>query len=205
MCLAALVVDHLVYESTSGFFTLRALKSQPKSGLHNIRPADLESFLNCKKCCKVWLRIIINKTKSNLAVSILGICLFYPSAVITSCMYIIFRSCKPQTTSQERCPTGIRPGTPSPQRIHFWPANHCIQKVCIHWRSGNHVCWWRLADSGRGAEQGHSKCKWILPDLEAKAQNYKHGVGSILPQQQGKQTWAKCQPQQRNPTFLLRA
>jgi len=33
------------------------------------------------------------------------------------------------TTPQERQPTGLRPGTPSFQHLHLWPANHCLQKV----------------------------------------------------------------------------
>jgi len=47
------------------------------------------------------------------------------------------------------------PGTPSLQHLHLWLAKHRLQKVCICWRSSNHTCWWRLAGSGRGVEQGH--------------------------------------------------
>ena len=71
------------------------------------------------------------------------------------------------------------------QHLHLWPANHRLQKVCICWQSSNHPCWWRLASSGRGSDQGHGNCKWIPPDLEVKAQHYKDGVGSFPPQQQG--------------------
>jgi len=41
------------------------------------------------------------------------------------------------------------------------------------------------AGSGRDADQGHGNRKWIPPDLEAKAQHYKNGVGSLPSQQQG--------------------
>jgi len=47
---------------------------------------------------------------------------------------------------------GIRPDTPSLQHLHLWPASHCLQKVCICWRSSNHACWWRLAGSGRSKD-----------------------------------------------------
>jgi len=80
----------------------------------------------------------------------------------------------------KRRPTGICPGTPSLQHLHLWPANHSLQKICICWRSSNHTLWWKLAGSGRGAEQGHGNCSWITPDLEAKALHYKNG-GGILP------------------------
>ena len=83
------------------------------------------------------------------------------------------------TTPQERCPTGICPGAPSLQHLHLWPANHRFQKVCICWRSSNHACWWRLAGSGWGANQGHGNARWMPPDLEAKAQHYKNGVGGL--------------------------
>ena len=75
-------------------------------------------------------------------------------------------------TPQERHPTGICPGAPS-EHLPLWPANHRLQKVCICWRTSNHACWWRLAGSGRGADQVHGNCRWIPPDLEAKAQHYK--------------------------------
>jgi len=61
---------------------------------------------------------------------------------------------------------------PSVQNLHLWPASHHPQKVCICWRPSNHACWWRLAGSGRGAEQGHGNTRWIPPDLDAKAQNH---------------------------------
>jgi len=54
---------------------------------------------------------------------------------------------------QERHPTGICHGVPSLQHLHLWPANHRLQKVCICWRPSNHACWWRLAGSGRRADQ----------------------------------------------------
>ena len=63
----------------------------------------------------------------------------------------------------------------------LWRANHRLQKVCICWRPSNHSCYWRLAGSGRGAEQGHGNRRWIPPDLEAKAQHNKNGVGSLPP------------------------
>jgi len=44
------------------------------------------------------------------------------------------------------------------------------------WRSSNHACWWRLADSGSSADQANGICRWIPPDLEATAQHYKNGV-----------------------------
>jgi len=71
------------------------------------------------------------------------------------------------------------------QHPHLWPANHRLQKACVCWRPKNHACWWRLADSGKGSDQGHDNCRWIPPDLEVKAQHYKNGVGSLPPQQQG--------------------
>jgi len=43
----------------------------------------------------------------------------------------------------------------------------------------------RLAGSGRGAQQKHGIRKWIPPDLDAKAQHYKNGVGSLPSQEQG--------------------
>ena len=71
---------------------------------------------------------------------------------------------------QEWCPTGICPSAPSLQHLHLWPANHHLQKVCICWRSSNHACWWRLAGSGRGTEQGHGKFlqTWKLKLYTAK-------------------------------------
>jgi len=78
------------------------------------------------------------------------------------------------TTTQERRPTGICPGTPSLQHLHLWAASHHLQKVCICWRPSNHACWWRLlAGSGRGADRGHGNRRRIPPDLEAKAHHYK--------------------------------
>ena len=44
-------------------------------------------------------------------------------------------------------------GAPSFQHLHLWSAKNRLQKVCIFWRSSNHACWWRLAGSGRGANQ----------------------------------------------------
>ena len=76
--------------------------------------------------------------------------------------------------------TGICPDAPSLQHLHLWPAYHGLQKVYICWRSSNHACWWRLTGSGRGADQGHGNCRWISPDLDAKAQHHKNGVGSLL-------------------------
>jgi len=92
---------------------------------------------------------------------------------------------KQVTTPQERRPTGICPGAPYHQHLHLWPANHRHQKVCICWRSSNHACWWRLACSGKGADQGHGNHGWKPPNLEAKAQHYHNGVGSLPSQQQG--------------------
>ena len=83
------------------------------------------------------------------------------------------------TPPQERRPAGICPDSPSLQHLHHWPANHRLQKVCMCRRSSNHACWWRLAGSGKGVDQGHGNCRWIPPDLEAKAQHYKNGVGSL--------------------------
>jgi len=74
---------------------------------------------------------------------------------------------------------------PSLQHLHLWPSNHRLWKVYICWRSSNHACWWRSAGSKRVAYQGHGNCRWIPPDLEAKTQHYKDGVGSLPPQQQG--------------------
>ena len=73
-----------------------------------------------------------------------------------------------QWTHQERRPTRVCPGAPSPQHLHLWLANHHLQKVCICWQSSNHAWWWRLGGSGRGADQGHGNDKWIPPDSEAK-------------------------------------
>jgi len=42
-----------------------------------------------------------------------------------------------------------------------------------------------IEGNGRGTEQGHGNRKRIPLDLEAKAQHYKNGVGSLPPQQQG--------------------
>jgi len=42
-----------------------------------------------------------------------------------------------------------------------------------------------MIGSGRGAEQGYDNRKRIPPDLEAKAQYYEKGVGSLPSQQQG--------------------
>ena len=53
------------------------------------------------------------------------------------------------------------------------------RQYAYSWRPTNHAWWWRLAGSGRGAVQGHGNCKWIPPDLEAKAQHYKNGVGGL--------------------------
>jgi len=70
---------------------------------------------------------------------------------------------------------------PSFQNLNLWLPNHRLQKVWIRWWSSNHVCWWRLAGSGRGAEQGTGHRRWIPPDLEAKAQRYKNSFGSLPP------------------------
>jgi len=43
----------------------------------------------------------------------------------------------------------------------------------------------KLVGSEMGAEQRHGNRRWKPPDLEAKAQHYKNGVGSLPPQQQG--------------------
>jgi len=48
-----------------------------------------------------------------------------------------------------------------------------LQKVCSHWRSSNHACWWRIPSSGGSVLQKHGNCRWIPPDLEAKAQHCK--------------------------------
>jgi len=60
-----------------------------------------------------------------------------------------------------------------------------------------------MAGSGRDAEQGHDNTRWTRPDLEAKAQQHENGVSSLPSQQQGSQTWAESQLQQRNPAFLF--
>ena len=79
---------------------------------------------------------------------------------------------------------------PSPESMHSqWPSNY--------------ACWWWLASSGRGAEQGRGNTRGIPPDLEAKAQNHRNGVGSLPSQQQRSQTWAESELQQRNPALLL--
>ena len=52
-------------------------------------------------------------------------------------------------------------------------------------------------------EQGQGNTRWIPPDLEAKAQHHENGVGGLPSQQQGSQTWAESQLQQRNPALLL--
>ena len=57
--------------------------------------------------------------------------------------------------------------------------------ICTCWRPSNHACWWRLAGSGRGADQGHGKHRWIPPDMETKAQHYKNGVSSLPSYQEG--------------------
>ena len=75
----------------------------------------------------------------------------------------------------------------------------------ICWRPSNHACWWRLAGSGRGAEQGYGNARWKSTDLEAKAQHHENGVGGLPSHQQGSQMRAESQLQQRNPTLLLRA
>ena len=106
--------------------------------------------------------------------------------------------------TQEWRPTWICPGAPSVQHLHLWPVKHHLQRVCICWRSSNHLCWWRLAGSGMGAEQGHGNTRWIPPDLEVKAQLHQNGVGSLLSQQQGNQWWVESQLQQRNPALPLR-
>jgi len=46
------------------------------------------------------------------------------------------------------------------------------------------------ADNGSGADQGHGNCRWIPPDLEAKTQHCKNGVGSLSSYQQGSWVWA---------------
>jgi len=46
--------------------------------------------------------------------------------------------------------------------------SHHLQKVCICWWSNNHACQWRLASSGRSAQQRHGNCRWTPPDLEAE-------------------------------------
>ena len=52
------------------------------------------------------------------------------------------------------------------QHLHLWPANHCLQKVCICWRPSNHACWWRLAGSGcwtrtsQPQQQNHALLFW---------------------------------------------
>jgi len=56
-----------------------------------------------------------------------------------------------------------------------------------------------------GAEKGHGNNRWMPPDLEAEAQNHENGVGSLPSQEQGSQTWAESQLQQRNPALLLQA
>jgi len=43
-----------------------------------------------------------------------------------------------------------------------------FQKVCTCWWPGNHACWWNLAGSGRGAEQGHGNARWIPPTWKLK-------------------------------------
>jgi len=109
-------------------------------------------------------------------------------------------------TSPEWRPTRICPGTPSLQhlRIHMRLANHRLQKVCIRQRPGNHACWWRLINSGRGAKQTHINRKWIPSDLEVKAQHYNSSFCSLPPQQQASWTWAESQPQQQNLVLLFR-
>ena len=119
--------------------------------------------------------------------------------------YQILTAISESATPVERSPTGIDPGAPSLQHLHPWPANHRLQKVCICRRCSNYACWWRLAGTGRGADQGHGNHRWIPPDLEAKAQHHKDGFGSLPPQQQRSWTWAQSQIQQRNPALLLRA
>ena len=71
--------------------------------------------------------------------------------------------------------------------LYLWPAKCRLQKVSMHryWRCSNHACWWRLADSGRGAEQGHGSCRWIPPGLENKAQHYSTNTVSAAFHQRG--------------------
>ena len=85
-----------------------------------------------------------------------------------------------------------RPASSTPT-VHLLPTTHRLQKVCICWRPRNHACWWRLASSGRGAEQGYGNTRLISPDMEAKPQHYKSGVGSLPSQQQGSWKWAESQ------------
>jgi len=99
-----------------------------------------------------------------------------------------------KSTPQKRRPTGIHSSTLSLQHLHLWPAIHRLQKAYICWRPSNHACWCSLEGSERGAYQGHGNNRLVTPDLEAKAQHYKNGVGRLPPQQQGNQTWAKIQP-----------
>jgi len=44
----------------------------------------------------------------------------------------------------------------------------------------NHACWWRLTNSGRGAEPRHGNRRWIPPDLEAKAQSTTKAVLEVF-------------------------
>ena len=63
----------------------------------------------------------------------------------------------------------------------LWPANPRLQKVCICWVTDDSAIMHAVGvtDSGRGAEQGHDNHWWIPPDLEAKTQHHKNGVGSL--------------------------
>jgi len=52
-------------------------------------------------------------------------------------------------------------------------------RLCIRQRPSNHACWWRLTNSGRGVKQRHGNRRWILPDVEVKAQYYKSSVNCL--------------------------
>jgi len=66
--------------------------------------------------------------------------------------------------------TGIPRGTPSLQHLHLCLVNYRLQNVCIRQQANNHVCWWRLTNSGKGAKERHGNRRWIPPDLEVKTQ-----------------------------------
>jgi len=98
----------------------------------------------------------------------------------------------------------ICPGPPSLQHLHLWPANHRLQKECIWCRSTNHACWWRLAGSGRAADQRCGNCRWIPPDLEATAQHYKNDVGNLHPNYKEAKRELKVK-YNNHPSLLFRA
>ena len=87
------------------------------------------------------------------------------------------------------------------QHLHLWPANHRLQKVCICWRSSNHACWWRLAGSGMGADQGHGNPSGYL---SVGAFNRRELRSCLVPQCSHPPYWPAINDALRNVTGRLR-